>query len=48
MKKRAWATKDGVEETSGGAYQSNWTEKWDAIDRAKWRDGVYELSRNVR
>ena len=22
--------------------------KEDAIDRAKWRDGVYELTRNIR
>ena len=38
-----------VEETSGGAYQSDWTEKGkDAIDRVKRRNGVYELSRSTR
>ena len=26
-KKRAWATNYDVEETNGGAYQSDWTEK---------------------
>ena len=27
MKKRAWAPEYEVEQTSGGAYQSDWTEK---------------------
>ena len=43
-----WVTKYDVEETSGGAYQSHWTEKGDFIDRAKWHDGVYKLSRGTR
>ena len=46
-KMRAWATEYDVEETSGGAYQSNWTEK-DATDRVKWRNGVNELLRSTR
>ena len=37
-----------MEETNGGAYQLDCTEKGDVIDRVKWRNGVYELSTSTR
>ena len=43
-----WATACEVKETSGEAYQSDWNKKEDAIDRVKWRNGVYKLSRSTR
>ena len=35
------ATEHDVEKTSGRTYQSDWTEKEDAIDRTKWRNGIH-------
>ena len=42
-------TEYDVEETSGMTYQSDWKMKReDAINRVKWRDSAYVLSRNMR
>ena len=43
-----WAAEYDVKETSGEAFQSDWTEQEDAVDRVKWRNGVYKLSKSTR
>ena len=45
LKKRAWAIEDDVKKASG---RTDWTNKERCTDRRKWRNGVYELFRNIR